>query len=272
MKRLLSFLLCMLQLLAGTVEALNGAGGAETTFFYQAYLLESNQITDKTKTEEHRGIAPQCSPIREGETVCSFANFVNYISTEAARDQNEKNWHLFKEIFDNAETKPLVETSRKLRELGFKAGYDQTRLLPKEKDAPSVAVAIRRMRGIAVATKKNKYKDQKLKMIEALELEGELRRADNMRFFIPKLEKEVGWTLETKTATTSDGLEYTTYDVDATAKKNNGVQDLARSINTAAETLRKATRKNMADFDFVIHQGIIREANESLTELRKKCP
>jgi hypothetical protein len=128
------------------------------------------------------------------------------------------------------------------------------------------------MRGIATATKKNQYPDQKKKMIEALELECELRRADNMRYFIPKLEKQTGVTLETKSATTSDGVQFTTYDVDATATKNNGVEDLAQKINTAAEELRQANRKDKADLKFAIHQGIIREANTSLTELKKKCP
>lgn len=135
-----------------------------------------------------------------------------------------------------------------------------------------MAVAIRGMRGIATATKKKDHQDQKRKMIEALELEGELRRADNMKFFIPKLEQTAGVKLETKPATTSDGVEYTTYDVDATAEKNKGVKDLAQKINTAAEALRKAKRNANGDLKFVIHQGIIREANESLIELKKKCP
>ncbi|KGO66153.1 Protein of unknown function DUF4246 [Penicillium expansum] len=214
MKRLPFLLLCMLfQLLAGTVEALNGAAGAETTFFYQAYLLELEHVTDPTR----RGIAPGC-PILEGKTKCSFAEF-------------------FQEIFNNAGNTPLVDTSRKLREAGFYAHYDQERLYPKEKNTPSVAVAIRGMRGIATATKKKDHQDQKRKMIEALELEGELRRADNMKFFIPKLEQTAGVKLETKPATTSDGVEYTTYDVDATAEKNKGVKDLAQKINTAAEAL-----------------------------------
>ncbi|KAL4733487.1 hypothetical protein BDV11DRAFT_175657 [Aspergillus similis] len=109
-------------------------------------------------------------------------------------------------------------------------------------------------------------------MIEALELLSEVRRADNMKFFIPKLEEKMGVKLETKPATTSDGLEYTTYDVDATAEKNKGVEDLAQKINTAAEALRKEKRNTSKDLSFVIHQGVIREANESLIELRKKCP
>ncbi|KAL4932550.1 uncharacterized protein BDV17DRAFT_288062 [Aspergillus undulatus] len=268
MKRLPFLLLCMLsQLLAGTVEALNEAGGAETTFFYQAYLLEREHVTDP----DRRAIAPGC-PIPEGKTECSFADFVDYISTEEARGRNAENWPRFEEIFDNAGDTPLVETSRNLREAGFRAEYDQARLYPREKDTPSVAVAIRGMRGIATATKKNKYQDQKRKMIEALELEGEVRRADNMKFFIPKLEEKTGVKLELKPATTPDGLKYTTYDVDATAKENKGVEDLAQKINTAADALRKAKRKDGVDLKFVIHQGVIREANESLTELRKKCP
>lgn len=257
----------LLQLLARAVEALDAAGGAETTFFYQAYLLEREHVTDP----DRRGIAPGC-PTQEGKTVCSFADFVKYISTDEARAQNDKDWARFAEIFDNAGDTPLVETSRKLREAGFHADYDQTRLYPKGKDYRSVTVAIRGMRGIATATKKNKYRDQKQKMIEALELVSEVRRADNMKFFIPKLEGKIGVKLETKPATTSDGLKYTTYDVEATATENKGVEDLAQKINTAAEELRKEKRNNSKDLGFVIHQGVIREANESLTELRKKCP
>ncbi|KAL4982541.1 hypothetical protein BDW68DRAFT_182452 [Aspergillus falconensis] len=267
MRRLPFLLLCtLLQLLARAVEALNAAGGAETTFFYQAYLLEREHVTDP----DRRGIAPECH-IKKEKTVCSFADFVDYISTEDARERNEKNWPLFIEIFDNAGDTPLVETSRKLREAGFRAEYDHGRLYPRGKD-PSVTLAIRGMRGIATATKKNKYQDQKRKMIEALELLNEVRRADNMKFFITKLEEKTGVKLEPKPATTSDGLEYTTYDVDATAKKNKGVEDLAQKINTAAEELRKEKRNNSKDHIFVTHQAIIREANESLTELRKKCP
>jgi hypothetical protein len=268
MKRLPFLILYILfQLLAGTVEALDGAAGAETTFFYQAYLLERAHVTD----EKRHLIAPKC-PVQEGKTACSFADFVKHISTASAWERNQPKWSLFETIFDIAGDKPLIETSKDLREAGFHAEYDQTRLYPKEKDSRSVSVAIRGMRGIATATKKNQYPDQKQKMIEALELEGELRRADNMKFFIPKLESKIGMTLETKSATTSDGVQYTTYDVDATAEKNHGVEDLAQKINTAAEELRKSNRKDKADLQFAIHQGIIREANASLTELRKKCP
>ena len=92
-----------------------------------------------------------------------------------------------------------------------------------------------------------------------------------MQFFIPKLEAKLGMKLETKLATTSDGVKYTTYDVDATAEKNKGVEDLAQKINTAAESLRQAKRNDNLGLKFVIHQGVIREANNSLTELRKSA-
>ena len=114
-------------------------------------------------------IAPGCHVSME-TTKCGFAEFVDYISTDDAKKRNKENQPRFNEIFDSAEDTPLVETSRNLREAGFRAEYDQTRLYPKEKDTPSVAVAIRGMRGIATATKTNKYQDQKRKMIEALEL------------------------------------------------------------------------------------------------------
>ncbi|KAJ5486765.1 Protein of unknown function DUF4246 [Penicillium desertorum] len=159
MKRLPFLILYILfQLLAGTVEALNGAAGAETTFLYQAYVLERAHVTD----EKCHLIAPKC-PVPAGKTACSFANFVKYISTESAREQNEPRWSLFKTIFDNAGDKPLIDTSKDLREAGFHAGYDQARLCPKEKDSPSVSVTIRGMRGIATATKKNQYPDQSKK-------------------------------------------------------------------------------------------------------------
>ncbi|KAL6228845.1 hypothetical protein BDW75DRAFT_246270 [Aspergillus navahoensis] len=107
-------------------------------------------------------------------------------------------------------------------------------------------------------------------MIEALELLGEVRQADNMKWFLPKLEKAAGVELERKPAITSDGLKYTTYDVDKTAK-NNGIEGLAQKITMAAETLRN-DKKATGDMKFEIHQRIIREANLSLSELRKKCP
>ncbi|KAL3432652.1 hypothetical protein BDV09DRAFT_197523 [Aspergillus tetrazonus] len=239
MRQLPLLLLCMIWLLlARAVEALDEAGGAETTFFYK----------------------PICSnaSMSQIQTIV-FADFVKYISTDDARAKNNENWSQLAEIFNNAGDTPLVETSRKLREAGFHADYEQKNLYPRWKDSRSVTVALRGMRGIATATKKNKYQDQKQKMIEALELMSEL-------------EGEVGMKLETKPATTSDGLEYTTYDVDATAKKNKGVEDLAQKISTAAEELRKENRYNSKDIPFVIHQGVMREANESITELRKKCP
>ncbi|KAL6228843.1 hypothetical protein BDW75DRAFT_226137 [Aspergillus navahoensis] len=267
MKRLPLLLLCILfQLLVGTTEALNAAGGAETTFFYQAYLLERQHVTDPKR----RLIAPEC-PIPAGKTEPSFAEFVEYISSEEARGTNDNNKARLKEIFDNAGNTPLVETSRNLREAGFMADYDQERLYPKEAKNPSVATTIRGMRGIAMGTKTNKYPDQKRKMIEALELLGEVRQADNMKWFIPKLEKAAGVELERKPAITSDGLKYTTYDVDKTAEKNNGIEGLAQKIATAAETLRN-DKKATGDMKFEIHQRIIREANLSLSELRKKCP
>ncbi|KAG2413249.1 hypothetical protein HFD88_002438 [Aspergillus terreus] len=268
MKRL-PLLLCMLsQLLIGTIEALDAAGGAETTFFYQAYLLERQHVIDPKR----RLIAPEC-PIPEGKTEPSFAEFVDYISTEEAKDANNNNKARFKEIFDKAGDAPLVETSRNLREAGFKADYDQNRLYPKETKNPSVASTIRGMRGIATTTKTNKYPDEKRKMIEALELVGEVRRADNMKWFIPKLEKAMGpeVKLATKPATTPDGLPYTTYDVDGTAEKNKGIEDLAQKMTAAAETLRNS-KKITGDMQFEIHQRIIREANQSISELRKKCP
>ncbi|KAL4811967.1 hypothetical protein BDW67DRAFT_189146 [Aspergillus spinulosporus] len=63
----------------------------------------------------------------------------------------------------------------------------------------------------------------------------------------------------------SDGLEYTTYNVDETAEKNKGVENMAQKINTAAEELRQETRNTGKDLSFVIHQDVIQEANESLT-------
>ncbi|OKP09207.1 hypothetical protein PENSUB_5415 [Penicillium subrubescens] len=109
-------------------------------------------------------------------------------------------------------------------------------------------------------------------MIEALELEREIRQADNMRFFIPKLEAKLGITLETKNAMTSDGIAYTMYDETETAKKNTGIENLAQKINKAAEALRKTTRNDGKDFIFATHQAVIREASNSITELKKKCP
>ncbi|GES56906.1 protein of unknown function DUF4246 [Aspergillus terreus] len=270
MKRLSFLLLCMLvQLLVGTVEALNAAAGAETTYFYQAFLLEREHVTD---AKRHL-IAPGWCPKPKDNAKCSFAEFVKDISTRRANEANEENWPRFKEIFDNAESgnTPLVETSKNLREAGFKVDYDQNRLYPKEVKSPSVSNTIRGMRGIATATKTNKYPDQKRKMIEALELKREVRRADNMKWFIPKLEEATGVKLATNPATTPDGLPYTTYDVDATAKENEGIKDLAQKITTAAETLRNA-KKTVDNLDFAIHQGVIREADLSLSELRKKCP
>jgi hypothetical protein len=115
MKQVPFLLLCMLlQLLAGIIEALNAASGADTTFFYQAYLLEREHVTDP----DYCGIAPECH-IKKEKMVCSFADFVDYISTEDARERNAKNLDLFTEIFDNAGDTPLVETSRKLQEAGL---------------------------------------------------------------------------------------------------------------------------------------------------------
>ncbi|KAL4993263.1 hypothetical protein BDV10DRAFT_190143 [Aspergillus recurvatus] len=142
----------LLQLLARAVEVLNAAGGAETTFFYQAYLLEREHVTDL----DYRGIAPGYATEKK-TIVYSFDDFVDYISTEDARKCNENNLGLFTEIFDNAGDTPLVETSRKLREAGFRAEYDITRLYPRGKDSRSVTITIQGMRGIATATKKNKY-------------------------------------------------------------------------------------------------------------------
>lgn len=268
MKRLPFLLLCIIvQLLGAVVEALNAAGGAETTFFYQAYLLERAHIKDPTR----RLIAPNCA-IYKGQAECSFADFVDYISSEEAREKNEKNWNEIRKIFDEAGNTPLAETSKKLREVGFKAEYDQSRLYPKEVANPSVSLSIRGMRNIATTTKTNAYHDQKKKMIEALELEREIRQADNMKFFIPKLEAKLGITLETKNAMTSDGIAYTMYDETETATKNNGIEDLAQKINKAAEALRKTTRNDGKDFVFATHQAVIREATKSIAELKKKCP
>lgn len=261
MKRHSLLLLYLLfQLLSGTVEALHAAAGAETTFFYQAYLLEREHVTNPRR----RLIAPACN-IETG-TTCTFAQFVRHISSD---ETNAENGDRFDEIFERAEAMGLKDLSRSLREAGFRSAWDQTRLYPKEGRNPSVTVTIRGMRGIATATKDNKYQDKKRKMIEALELLVEVRRADNMRFLIPKLEKATGVTLETKPATTPDGREYTTYDVDKTAAKNKGVEDLAQKIQAAAETLREV--KKDPDSGFVIHQRIIREAELSIKELQAKC-
>ncbi|KAL4993278.1 hypothetical protein BDV10DRAFT_190137 [Aspergillus recurvatus] len=119
-----------------------------------------------------------------------------------------------------------------------------------------------------MGTKTNQYPGQKQKMIEALELLGEVRQADNMKWFIPKLEKAAGVELERKPAITSDGLKYTTYDLDKTAEKNNGIKGLAQKITTAAETLRN-DKKATGPMKFEIHQRIIQEANLSLSKLRK---
>jgi hypothetical protein len=64
MKRLpLLFLCTIFQLLAQGVEALDAAGGAELTFFYQAYLLELEHVTDETR----RSIAPGSEHLRNSE-------------------------------------------------------------------------------------------------------------------------------------------------------------------------------------------------------------
>ncbi|KAJ5165677.1 Protein of unknown function DUF4246 [Penicillium coprophilum] len=268
MKRLpLLLLFTLIQLLPGTVEALSAAGGAETVFFYQAYLLELQHVTNP----ERRAIARKC-PIPEGRVGCSFAEFVKFISSNKARGKNQENWSQLVKIFDDAEDTSLRETSRKLREAHFFAEYDQETFFEKDPEAHSLSVAIRKARAIVTTTKKPKYPDHKRKMIEALELESELRQADNMKFFIPKLEGELGITLERKLATTSDGLKYETYDIQATAEKNEGVQDLAKKLEEAANKLRKMTRKNGDDMEFAIHQAVIREVQESLAKLKEKCP
>jgi uncharacterized protein YihD (DUF1040 family) len=273
MKRVPCLFLCIiLQLLAQSVEALNEAGAAELTFYFQAYLLEWEHVTDETR----RAIAPGCAAENGGKK-CTFAEFVDHVSSNKAKVRNSAKKEVFNAIFDDAEKNntPLVETSRKLREAGFRAEYDQTTLYPKDKEARSSNYAIRKMRGIAAATKKNKYADQKRKMIEALELSGEVRRADNMPFFITELQKELGVTMETEDAKTSDGLEYKMYNEAKTAEKNGGIEDLGKKIGTAADKLRKAKRTDMSDDDgrkFAIHQGAMRELKESITQLKQKCP
>ncbi|OQD70674.1 hypothetical protein PENANT_c252G03850 [Penicillium antarcticum] len=219
------------------------------------------------------------SSCHEGEEnpPCTYAEFVKYISSDEALLRNDPSWEKFSAIFDAAENTPLVETSQKLREAGFRAEYEQERLYPKDKEAKSVPYAIRKMRGIATGTKKNKFVDQKTKMIEALELAAEVRRADNMKYFIPVLEEKMGIKMELKEtkSQTRDGLEYQMYDEAKTAEKNKGVEDLAQKVVTAADGLRKQKRKGAApgkQLDFVIHQTIMREIEESIGQLKQKCP
>ncbi|OQE35522.1 hypothetical protein PENCOP_c013G03610 [Penicillium coprophilum] len=169
MKRLpLLLLFTLFQLLAGIVEALIAAGGAETIFFYQAYLLKLQHVTDPGR----RAIARKC-PIPEGRTECSFAEFVKLISSDKALERNGKDWPQIAKIYDSAEDTPLLATSKNLREARFFAEYNQQKFFEKDPEAHSLSVAIWKAREIMATTKKSKYPDYKRRMVEALELESE---------------------------------------------------------------------------------------------------
>jgi hypothetical protein len=262
MNRVLYLLFLIFELFAGPAKALNAAGAGETAFFYQAYRVEFDYIS-----AGNRRIAPGCSG---GQSPCGYTKFVEYISSVDAQTQNAANPRI-KEILDQAETTDLIETSRKLREANFVADYNQAALLPTAKGGPSITESMRTITNILQNIKKGQFQERFQKMTEALNLVAEVRRADNMKYFIPNLEKELGLEVEKKPETTKDGLQYIDYDIQETAKKNQGVADLAEKYTAAANKLRTTNNKKEFGKKFVIHQNIIRQAQNSADILRKMC-
>lgn len=260
MHRFVYLLFLILELLAGPVKALNAAGAAETAFFYHAYRVE--RLFKKEGSQLR--IAPEC---RDGDKPCGYAKFVEHISTEKARNANDRDQ--IREILNRFETTDLVDMSRNLREAKFVADYDQTRLLPKLK-GNSLTEAIRQIGNIMNTAPKNQYREELRKMIDALDLVAEVRRADNMKYFAPELEKQLGLKLEPKPESTRDGVKYTGYDIEKTAA-NTGVADLATKVESAAKVLSDAKDTKKFDEQFIIHQRIIREAQRSGKLLRDKA-
>ncbi|GFF45300.1 hypothetical protein IFM51744_06030 [Aspergillus udagawae] len=260
MNRVLYLLFLIFELLAEPVKALNAAGAGETAFFYYAYRTEW-----LFKDASHRRIAPKCS---DGQDPCGYAKFVDHICTEEAQKANNRDQ--IKEILNRFETTDLVDMSKDLREANFVADYDQTRLLPKLQ-GNSVTEAIRQSGNIMNTAPKNKYREELRKMTDALDLVAEVRKADNMKYFITELEKQLGLKLETKPESTRDGIKYTGYDIEKTASNNQGVADLAKRFTSAVDTLRDAKDTNKFDEKFVIHQRIIRQAQKSADLLRAKA-
>ena len=191
------------------------------------------------------------------------------------------------DILDTVDEKDFPTISRELRDAGFEVEYDLSKLIE--------GTAKRALFGDVFETIDKLIKDQissdrvvneRIKIATALTIIKEHRVADNMRFFISKLESQLGLTLERRHATTSDGLAWTAYDTDATKQR---MLDSANTISdpdekqrakAKAEALPSQIQKLVLDMrsstyvtedrSFKGHQAVIAQASATLKKIGGK--
>lgn len=277
------FLFSSLLFLGEAVLALNPAQPAETLYFYQAYLVEF-----KTKDYRQRSIAKTCA--KRDEPPCTYQQFLRHISSvDSWAKVNKRQDQL--EIIDEADKTNVITTCRKLREKNFNVIYDLSQLIEgtrKRSNFGDVFAKINEL--IKDQFGSDKIAEERKRMQDALKIISEHRIADNMRFFINELQKKLGGIkLVTNPRETLDGFEYKAYD---TAETINQMRDKANKIEDADEKAKalkevdglsseiqrlvkdmRSSSFETADRYFKSHQAVIREAKETMRQLKKaeKC-
>ncbi|OGM43097.1 hypothetical protein ABOM_008233 [Aspergillus bombycis] len=261
MKYLLLLILSCLLLLTETALASNTAGPAETLFFYNAYLIEFKTVSNPKR----RKLAKGC-PAAQVDAPCTYPEFLEYVLETRLKSQVHKT--KFQNIINNAGTAGITETSRKLRENGFKCKYDLAHLVegigkvPFSKVFEAVEEQIKeKLSFSSVESEKNNIKT-------ALKLVEQNRVADNMRWFNEELEKRMGVEYVKSPRTTDDGRVWQAYDTEATGKKYPDYDKFSDKTKEAVKEMRDA--KFVADDKgFAPHQAVVVKVKDILKRVNK---
>ncbi|KNG87972.1 hypothetical protein ANOM_004567 [Aspergillus nomiae NRRL 13137] len=262
MKYFLLLILSCLLLLTETALASNTAGPAETLFFYNAYLIEFKTVSNPKK----RKLAKGC-PAAQADAPCTYPEFLEHILDVKLKPQVHK--PKFQNIINNAGTAGITETSRKLRENGFKCKYDLAALVegigkvtPFSKVLEAVEEQIKEKVALSsVESEKNNIKT-------ALKLVEQNRVADNMRWFNEELEKRLGVEFVKSPRTTDDGRVWQAYDTEATGKKYPDYDKLSEKTKEAVKEMRDA-KFQVEDKGFAPHQAVVVKVKSILKRVNK---
>jgi hypothetical protein len=293
MKYLLFFLLSSLLFLSKAVVALQQSKPSESLYFYHAYLVEF-----KTRDSKRRIIAKLCS---KTDTPCTYPAFLKFILSQDASRKifADTEFKAIRTIIEGADTTDVITTSRKLREKlsekKFDPKYDLSKLLEGTSKQSQFGPVFEKIDGqIRDQLGFDKVAEHRKPMADALDLIQQHRIANNEKYFIVELKKELGIEkLETRPTSTPDGFAYEAYDTEKTVKTLNELagnekdpekkakaiaeaEGLAPNIQKLVKKMRSPDYKKDATGDeavelgkFKSHQAVIFQAKNTLNRLKK---
>ncbi|KAE8376070.1 hypothetical protein BDV26DRAFT_294488 [Aspergillus bertholletiae] len=185
-------------------------------------------------------------------------------------EKEQLNEDKFRVIVDNYNTARVAEISKQSRKAGFNCVYDLSKLVEGIRKralfSELLQVVSQQIKGKAGLDRVESEKDN---MMTALNLVRDYWVADNMKWFIPQLEKEMGIKFVRSPRITSNGCKWEGYDTDETMKQYPDRKKLAKKTKEAVMKLRQGSITT-GDNGFASHQAVLVQIKETMDEI-KKC-